>query len=103
MVPFQSHFCLKLFQEIYRLSILCSIWSLKAPRVLAFGWLAVLTTILTKVHVWRCKKIIVDACPTDARSVDLPFNCKVAQILWKSALRLTDYNWVLPNHFLHLF
>lgn len=57
----------KLYQEIYRLSILCGIWSLKAPpRVLAFGWLAVLTTILTKVHVWRCKKIIVDACPADA-------------------------------------
>lgn len=39
------------------------LWSIKAaPRVVAFGWLAIMGKILTMDNLWQCKKITVNGC-----------------------------------------
>ena len=60
-----------------------SLWSIKAPhpRVMAFGWTALLRRILTMDNLRRQGLIIVNACPmclASEQSIDHLLNCPIA-------------------------
>lgn len=75
------------------------LWKYKAPlRVIAFGWLALQSGILTYDNLRRRKHIMVNACPmflADAESFDhLLLNCKYAYVI---VLNLIGCYGPLPN------
>ena len=66
-------------------------WRIKAPpRVIAFGWSALLGGILTMDNLRRRRVLVVNACPmclSDEESIDhLLLNCKTAQYISKVTL-----------------
>lgn len=76
-------------------------WKIKGPsRVIAFGWLALRSKILTLDNLQRRNRILVNACPmclANEESVDLLLRCKVPQALWTSLLKWFDCSWVCPR------
>eukprot|EP00268_Persea_americana_P004659 TRINITY_DN11508_c0_g1_i8.p1 TRINITY_DN11508_c0_g1~~TRINITY_DN11508_c0_g1_i8.p1 ORF type:complete len:235 (+),score=26.42 TRINITY_DN11508_c0_g1_i8:575-1279(+) len=68
-----------------------SLWRMKAPpRVIEFGWSALLGGILTMDNLRRRRMLVVNACPmclSDEETIaHLSLNCKTAQFIWKVTL-----------------
>eukprot|EP00268_Persea_americana_P012878 TRINITY_DN15545_c0_g1_i6.p1 TRINITY_DN15545_c0_g1~~TRINITY_DN15545_c0_g1_i6.p1 ORF type:complete len:174 (-),score=24.45 TRINITY_DN15545_c0_g1_i6:44-565(-) len=85
-----------------------SLWSMKAPpRVIAFGWSALLGGILTMDNLQRRRMVVVNACPmclVDEESIDhLLLNCRVPQCPWKAILGWFHYCSPLPHSLTALF
>lgn len=84
---------------------IATIWKPKAaPRVLAFGWLALRGRILIMDNLWR-RVIVVNACPMclEDESIDhLLLNWKIAQCFWNAVFGWFGSSWVLSKSFLDL-
>ena len=85
-----------------------SLWSTKAPpRVIAFGWSALLGGVLTMDNLRRRKVIVVNACSmclASEESIDpLLLNCPLAKCIWRSILSWFYSCGPLPNSIPSLF
>ena len=85
-----------------------SFWSMKAPpRVMAFGWTALLGGIKTMDNLRRQRVPIVNACPmclAGEESIDhLLLNCSIAQYLWRMVLGWFYVSTSIPHSLLVLF
>lgn len=85
-----------------------SLWSIKAPpRVMAFGWTALLGRTLTMDNIRRRELIIVNACPmclAVEESIDhFLLNCLITHYLWRSTLWWFHISTPIPNSLSSLF